>query len=476
MSKSPTAMHLSAIAAIERQDFRKGAELGAQAIDADPSIAGGYSNLGIALGEMGQYDGMFDAFRTALHLDPTHPQARRNLLTMTGYMGDMTPHDRYAAIRKLTEPFNAIKPMASHNQERFQHGRERFRVGLVSSDFYNHPVGLSAVPLFSPLPLEIYVYSDVARPDALTAFVKSNTAQWRDVRGIEDRMVAELIHQDQIDVLLFLGGWYDLNRPQIACYRPAPVQAALYAGSTLGLDAIDYWIGDPVISPGGDIELFSEALEYLPCWTCYSTERGAPPVAEAPVLRNGYITFGMLNRSNKVTRGAITLWAQVLKAVPGSKLIMKYRDTFQDPALRARMRTMFGAEGIDPGRLSFPKVTYSDAWALIDINLDPIAFSGATTTFNALWAGVPTVTLKGPLSVQRAGASLLTMIEYEGCIVDTHKEYVSRARAFAEEIGFLKSFRKTTRDRVITSPLCDSPAYAQAFANCIQSMWDRSMS
>jgi protein O-GlcNAc transferase len=473
------ALHeLSGIAAASG-DLARAIELMTRAIDADPGMAQAYANLGNFLRDEGRFDDALNAYRTALRLAPDLADAHRCLLSALVYLPDLDPAQRFAehvafGHRHRPPPDQLLPPPAplDRNPER------KLRVGLLSSDLRMHAVVRNLAPLFDHrdrAASALICYAEVAAPDQFTAMARSQADGWRSTVGLGDRAVAELIRGDAIDILIVAAGRFDRNRPLVACYRPAPVQVSLFDAATSGLAEIDYLVTDPVLSPPGGTERFTERLAYLPRLLNFARLPPAP-IGALPALARGTIAFGSFNNPAKLNRATIALWAAVLDAVPRSTLTLKYYARYADLGLRTRLRAGFGAAGVDPARLVFVAAAdhgaaHLEAYNAIDIGLDATPFPGVHTTYETLWMGVPVVTLAGDTMMARMGAAVVKAAGLDETVATTPDDFVARAAALARDLPRLAGLRAGLRERVARSALCDSPGFARAADALWRTLW-----
>jgi protein O-GlcNAc transferase len=347
-------------------------------------------------------------------------------------------------------------------------GADKLRVGYVSADFYRHPVGwLGAGPIGSHdrAAFHIAVYANQTAADDLTSRVKSSVDAWVPILGLDDDTVAAKIAADGIDLLVDLSGHTAGNRLGVFARRPARVQAAwLGYFATTGLPTIDYVLMDEHHLVPGAEQLFVEKVITLPgCRFCYSAPAYAGDPAPPPSLEKGFTTFGSFNNAAKINGGVLALWAQVLAAVPGSNLILKWR-SYADPVLQGRTRFEFERLGIDPGRISFSGASQHgdmlSQYSEVDIALDPFPFTGGATSCEALWMGVPVVTLPGTRPVSRQTYSILRTIGRPEFSAPTPSAYVETAAGLARDRDRLAKVRGSLRSEMARSPLCDAKGFA----------------
>ncbi len=344
----------------------------------------------------------------------------------------------------------------------------KLRVGYVSADIYRHPVGwLGSGPISSHdrAAFHISVYANQTAADELTSQVKSSVDAWVPILGLDDGAVAAKIAADRIDVLVDLSGHTAGNRLGVFARRPSGVQLTwLGYFATTGLPTMDYvLLDDHHIAPGAE-QLFVENIIRLPgCRFCYGAPAYAGDPAPPPSLENGVTTFGSFNNAGKINNGVIALWAEVLAAVPGSNLLLKWR-SFADPILQGRTRFEFSRRGIDPQRIKFEGATSHrdmlSKYSQVDIALDPFPFCGGVTTCEALWMGVPVVTLPGTRPASRQTHSIVQTIGRPEFSTPTPSAYVEAAASLALDRERLATIRKSLRSEMLSSSLCDAEAFA----------------
>jgi len=351
----------------------------------------------------------------------------------------------------------------------------------VSADFGDHPVGRFLLPLLERhdhRQFEVFWYSNTARPDAMTARFRSCADQWRDIANLRDQQAVEQVRADRIDILVDLSGHTAGNRLLVFAAKPAPVQVSYlgYPGTT-GLTMIDSRLTDPFADPADLTDDFhTETLFRLPStnW-CFAEIGDLPPVAPPPAVKRHQITFGSFNNLAKVTEPMLQTWATILQQVADSCLLLK-ADAFGSASVRERIASYFAAQGIDANRLNLSgrvpeHSTHLALYGQMDIALDAFPYHGTTTTCDALWMGVPTITLAGQAHVSRVGVSLLSNIGLTELIADSPKTYVRIATGLAHDLARLSDLRSTLRNRMRNSPLMDAPTFAANMEAAYRQMW-----
>lgn len=350
-------------------------------------------------------------------------------------------------------------------------GGRPLRVGYVSPDFGLHPVGRFLLPVFAAhdrREVAVHAYADVATPDALGDRLQALSDVWRPTLALSHDELAGLIAADGIDLLIDLAGHTANNRLPVFARRPAPVQASwLGYANTTGLTAIDYRITDAIADPPGLTDhLHCETLVRLPgSFLCFDPPDPSPPVSASPCAGNGHITFGSFNALAKLTPAVVALWGRLLASVPRSRLVIKTRE-LRDPPTRRRLAAAFAAAGAPAGSLTLLPATpdhgeHLASYAMIDVALDPFPYNGTTTTCEALFMGVPVVTLAGSRHIARVGASLLTWVGLGHLVAADTVGYLEIARSLAGDPDWLTTLRKNLRLQVVNSPLCDARRFAR---------------
>jgi len=444
-----------------------------------PDLAGAQSNLGNVLKDQGWLDEAIAAYRTSLQLKPDAADTHSNLVLALrfhpGYDAEAIQQECRRWDQQHAEPLKRLIQPQSNDRD----PERRLRIGYVSPDFYDHVVSFFTVPLLSHhdhRQCEIFCYADISRPDALTERLRGYADVWRNTVGLSDQQVADLVRSDQIDILVDLAMHMADNRLLVFARKPAPIQVAwlAYPGTT-GLSTMDYRLTDPYLDPSGRFDAFysEESIRLPDTFWCYDPLTDQPPVNALPALENGFITFGCLNNFCKVNDGCLALWAQVLRAVPQSRLLLLAPRGQRREHVLAR----FQQEGIVAPRVEFadkqPRLEYLKLYQRIDLGLDPLPYNGHTTTLDAFWMGVPTLTLLGQTVVGRAGWSQLCNLDLEEMAAETPEQYVALAARLAGDLPRLEELRGTLRQRMLRSPLMDANRFARHMEQAYRWMWHR---
>jgi len=439
-----------------------------------PDHAEACNNLGKSCQELGRMAEAVAYYRRALALRPDYAEAHSNLLMTLTYLPDCPAAQLFAEHREYGR--RQVRPPLPHANRRDPD--RRLRVGYVSGDFRRHVVGFFIEPLLAahdPAAVSVHCYSETQRADAATAHLKTLAEGWRDTAGLDDDRLAAQIQADGIDILVDLAGHSAFNRLPVFARSPAPVQATYlgYPGGT-GLAAIDYRLVDPVSDPEGAADALAvEALVRLEGgFLCYRPEPGPKPARTA-----GPLTFGCFNNLNKLSEPTLALWAELLRRLPGARLLLKSRQ-LADAAVAETLRQAFESRGVAAKRLELLAWTagpeaHLETYRRVDIALDPFPYTGTTTTCEALWMGVPVVTLVGDHHAARMGASLLTLVGLPELIAADEASYLEIAAALAADPERLAELRAGLRSRMAASPLCDKAALARRVEAAYRVMWRR---
>lgn len=459
-----------------RQDRLVDAEaLYAKAIELDGEYAEPYTNRGNLLKDRGEIDAAIASHRRAVELRPDLSALHSNLLLTLHYHPDFLPADLEREHRAWAE--RHVTPLAALRRPH-DNGSEpdrRLRIGYVSPDFREHPVARFMLPLLlehDRQQVEVFAYSDVTAPDPVTGLIRVRVDQWRDSASLGDEQLAKAVRADGIDILVDLAAHSGRNRLLTFARKPAPVQVTYlaYCGGTTGVDAIDYRVTDRFLDPPGEANHYNEASMHLPhCYWCYS----APALGGRPAMERGTgpPTFGCLNNFAKVTDVTLNLWTRLLQRVPEARLLVYARTE----AHRDRVRRALREASVDEARAAFvgrqSLAGYLETYRMIDVALDPYPYGGGTTTCDALWMGVPVISLAGPTGVARAGSTLLSNVGLEHLVARSEEQYVELATALIRDQSGLTELRDDLRRRMESSPVMDAPQFARDFEAALRTAW-----
>lgn len=445
----------------------------------DPTNIETLNALGSAYQTIGDNDKAAECYLRAVRLAPHFESPHKCLLFVALNMPQLSSQELFDIHREVRGYFDRPDVADKVFNDRDKNPDRKLRIGYVSSDFRTHVVAMNILPVIANHnhdDFEVFLYGQVEYPDTVTENFKELTDHWRSTMQKSNEEVAEMIEEDEIDILLFVAGRFDENRPIIATYRPAPIQVSFHDCATSGLEAMDYYLTDDILHPQNTQEQFTEELYRLPNYYQYPIQHGLPEITPCPALENGYVTFGCFNKPEKINDDVIELWSQVLKAVPNSKLLMKYFNHYNEPTMKERYLSRFRENGIEEDRILLKcnlhdRQTHLALYNLVDIALDPFPFNGATTTFEALTMGVPVVTLLGRHFVDRVGASIVTHGGFSQLVGKDKEEYIAIAQDLAADIDALNLLRMPMRDNLHQSRLCDGVPYAHNVEAALREMW-----
>ena len=458
-----------------------------RAVELQPEFSAAHGNLGCVMKDIGQPLEGLKSLRRAIEIAPEDCTVRSNLLFIGHLMEDKSP----TTLFEEAKAFGKIAARQAKPVERWNNtpNPERpLRIGFISGDLQFHPVGffiegvLRALASRNSGKLDIFAYTNSFRVDPVTKRIKSHCNHWREVFGRMDNEVAEMIRKDEIDILIDLSGHTARNRLSVFAWKPAPIQVTwLGYFATTGVEAIDYLIADPWTLPSSEETYFTETIWHLPeTRLCFTPPDVNVVIRPLPALSEHKITFGCFNNLNKMNDRVVAVWARVLTEVPNSRLFLKARQLYQSPSpspspVHDTVMKQFADYGIEPSRLVLegPDVreNYFAAYNRVDIALDPFPYTGGTTTAEALWMGVPVLTLAGKDFLARQGVGLLMNAGLNDWVASDPDDYVARAVAHANNIDGLSALRARLREQVLASPVFDASRFAMHFEEALRGMW-----
>jgi protein O-GlcNAc transferase len=450
-----------------------------RAIELQPSFARAHCHLGNVLSEKGQFDEAIARYRRAIELDPNDSSIDSNLLYMMRFHPRMGHAELFAAHVDWAK--RQAHPLKRFIRE-FENDRDpqrRLRIGYVSPDFRTHAAGRFIATLLENhdhRQFEIFCYSLSFVTDELTESMMKCADGRRNITAVPNEPAAELIRKDRIDILVDLAMHTAGNRILLFARKPAPIQVTYlaYPGTT-GLDTIDYRITDPYLDPpGSSDEFYSErSIRLAKSYWCYQPPAEDLEVSALPVDSRGFITFGCLNNFCKDSPAALEAWGKILLACAESRLLLHAPPGDH----RDRVLDFFGGIGVQRDRIEFvPRLglrEYLGRYGDIDVGLDPFPYGGGTTTCDALWMGVPVVTLAGDTPFSRGGVSVLSNALLPELVTKSVPEYVKVAAELAGDRGRLRELRGGLRERMRNSPLMDAKGFARDIESLYREMWVR---
>lgn len=450
-----------------------------KAIALSPEYFAAHVNLGMAYSEQGEIELAISCLERALSLEPDNIKPIQSILFLNGYRN-------HADQSRYFELLNLFGRLTAATAQPFQYWRiqaepQRLKIGFVSADLKHHPVGLFLKPLLEHInqaEFDVFVYSNSVVEDHVTGDLKALVSRWQVISHLSDEMAAKRIHEDGIHILIDLSGHTSNNRLPMFAYRPAPLQISWmgYWAST-GIQTMDYIIADPVSVPVSAQGQFSEQVAYLPeTRLCFSKPVYDVALTPLPALRNGYITLGCYHKYTKATEAVIALWCAVMQALPEAKL--RWQTTaFGDAKMIAAAQARFARYGVAAERCQFLPASsiesYLHSYAEVDFILDTFPFTGGTTTCDALWMGVPTLTIAGEQMIARQGASLMTVAGLPDWVVTEPEAFVSQAVLFASQLEHLSELRAQLRTRLQSSALFNGAHFSADFTQLLHALWQK---
>ena len=447
------------------------------ALATDPGIAVAHHHIGNLLVEKGDMAGAIASFEKIL---AAYPLAHATLSSMlfTMLYSDHYGPDAIAALgRQFSERFETPLQAKLLPHANARDPQRRLKVGYVSGDFRDHSVAFFIEPVFEHhdrAQVEVYAYYTLVRQDQTTARLRATADHWRECVDLSDAALAEQIRADGIDILVDLSGHTDGNRLLAFARKPAPVQVS-WIGSPVvsGLQAIDYFLTDAVASPvaasddGGLVRLPEVFSVYRP--------PQAPAVQPTPALAKGYVTLGSFNKFAKMSDRAVALWSRLLVAQPTYRLLLK-DVAYADAEVRAGTLARFAAHGVAPERVRMvgrtaDKAEHLAMYGEVDVALDTYPYCGVTTTCEALWMGVPVLSLVGEAFVSRMGATLLNALGHPEWAMGDEAAFLAGVPTLAADVAALNDLRLGLREHMRASPLCQEAAFTRALEGVYRGMW-----
>lgn len=448
-----------------------------RALEIRPDFAEAYNTMGNVLKDLGRLEEAIASYRRSLAIAPNHLEACGNLLFALIDSGMLAKPEFLEGARSYGR---IATQKASGRFEHWQVEAEpsRLRVGLVSGDLRSHPVGFALESLLSqidPKRIELIAYPTHHQVDALTTRIQPHFAAWHPLYGRSDEAAARQIHADGVHILIDVSGHTRHNRLPVFAWKPAPVQASwLGYFATTGIAEMDYLLTSNVAVPDEHRDQFTEHIWHLPdIWLCFTPPESDVPVNALPALSNGYLTYGCFQRLDKMSDAMLTTWSKILAAVPNARLLLaNKRLGDQAEAFTQRLRR----HDIDPERVTLRGATKTRAEYLaryneVDIMLDTFPYPGVTTTCEALWMGVPTVTLAGDTLLSRQGAGVVTPAGLPDWVATSEADYVEKAIERSRDLASLATLRARLRQQVLASPVYDAPRFARNFEDALWGMW-----
>ena len=452
-----------------------------------------HNQLANALTLKGELTEAIANFQIAISLDVENAMVNSNYVLTLNYPSQPDLAAIFQEHKKFGDKFESfvprmyVNPLLSKTRAVANADpARRLRVGYVSPDFNDHAVGKFIEPVLAAhdtTKFEVFCYYNKNRVDDATKRMQAVAAHWRMTADISDGDLATTIQNDTIDILVDLSGHTGLNRLLVFARKPAPIQVTWIGyPNTTGLSTMDYRITDAFADPIGATEsLHTEKLTRMPeCFSCFKAPNNAPEVKALPAAAHGQITFGSFNNFAKITPEVMRVWIAILARVPGSRLVLK-NWCLDNDRMKTFMLEAFARCGATPGQIELwnPNTSNFDhlnCYNSIDIGLDPFPYNGTTTTCDALWMGVPVITLAGVSHVGRVGVSQMSNLGLQELIAKDTDDYVEKAAALANDVPRLVALRTGLRERVRASPFMDAPRFTKNLEAAYHNMWNAYLS
>jgi len=443
-----------------------------------PDYVEAYVNLGNLLSHQGDVKAAENCYYHVTTIKPDYANAHSHLLGTYNYTTNHSPESCLAAAKRFGQIFSDVV------KQRFIHSNyaakpQRLRIGFVSGDFLTHPLYYFLEGLLTQIDttkIELIAYSTNKKTDEVTQQMKSYFADWKPIFALNDEAAANLIYEDGIHILVDLSGHTTHNRLPVFAWKPAPIQVSwLGYFATTGINEMDYILVDEMGVPEKNQWHFTEKVRYLPnTRLCFSAPKFDCDVVPLPALNNGFITFGCFQNLSKVTDDVLELWGKILTQLPTARLRFQSKQ-LHEKIIVELLYSRLARYGIEANRVeTHAASSYKDylvAHSQVDFILDTFPYTGGTTTCEALWMGVPTLTLTGETLLARQGASLLSAARLNNWIAMNADDYAAKTVNFASDVQALAELRQGLRTQVLNSPLFDAKQFARNFENALRKMW-----
>jgi protein O-GlcNAc transferase len=438
-----------------------------------------FNNLGSCSSDLANNHQAQKYYNMALKINPDAAETFSNMLMQLSLDNTLTSEYIY---KKHTEysQYYETESVANVFTHKKSNKNSKLKVGFVSADFRRHPVSYFLESLLQSLNfniLDVTLFSTNNITDDLTNRLQKTPINWIDLCGLNCLQMAERIHTDNIDILIDLSGHTSQNSLKVFTYKPAPIQVTWIGYfNTTGLKSMDYIFCDKFVIPLGNEYFYTEKpFRFEEGYLCFTPPENSIHIKKLPALENKHITFACFNQLKKMGEDVVELWADILQKVPNSKLFLK--SAALDNQNQARHETLekFEKYGISPSRLIMEgrssRDDYFETYNNVDIALDPFPYVGGTTTVEALWMGVPVITLQGTHYVSRMGVSIMNTVGLTDWVAVDKEHYVKIAVRKASELNELSLLRASLREQMLRSPLCDAPRFARKLEKSLNTIW-----
>jgi predicted O-linked N-acetylglucosamine transferase (SPINDLY family) len=451
-----------------------------KALQINPNDEKYYNNIGNLLSALGKHDEATAAYNQAIKIEPRFARAYSNLLLNLNYKLNFD-FKLYLSISKKFR-FNCMaKKEKLSFVYKFDKKPKKLKLGLISSDFGNHPGGyfsLSTIRELKKKNFDLIAYSNLDRNDDLSSNFRQLFSKWHSIENRKDVDVVEQILNDGIHILIDMQGHSGSNRLPIFMHKPAPIQATWHYQGSTGIPEIDYAIGNSYLMPHNEESHWIEKIYRLPNVSqCFTPPEFDVPINNLPFIKNKFVTFGSLNKLNKINESVIALWSKVLSSISNSKLVLKTKN-LDNKKVREDIMIKFKKNNIKSNQIillgeSKTREELLKIYNNIDISLDTFPFQGYTTSCESIWMGVPVLTLKGNRLLFHSGECVNSNLGMFNWVADNNADYVSKAIEFSSNVKELTKIRKNLRKIALQSPLCDSETFGINFSKMLWEMWSR---
>jgi protein O-GlcNAc transferase len=453
-----------------------------RATELEPGLTGAWANLGNIEKYLGRFHEAINCYRQAIErdTDPGQQAKRHSYLLFSLHYDESFSHGAlYQAhlewAMRYASPLYPLRPVWPNTPVV---GRT-LRLGYVSGSFDGQIMGHFLQNVFAHhdrSQFQIFLFSSTRIKDAHTEKFQQLCQSWIDIEAVDDESAAESIRKSEIDILVDLDGHTQKGRPLIFARKPSPVQVAWSDYfNTSGMETVDYILTDSYTTPESSPQLFSEVPVRLPqTRLCYTPVEYAPPIALMPSLSGTPFTFGSFNRQDKLHPALLRIWADILHAAPGSRLLLKNR-ALQVPTVRQSLENSFAGLGISSSRLLLrgpsPHAEMLSEYGDVDVALDTFPYNGGLTSCECLWMGVPIVALEEERMIGRQTAAMLRLLGLDDWVVKSSEDYIRLAVEMSRRRAEVASLRASLRQRMAQSPLCDAPQFARDLESAYRAMW-----
>lgn len=437
-----------------------------------------YNNLGNLMSDLGKIDEAEKFYNEVIKINSKNALAHSNILFNYNYKINWDHKSYLVKASKFRLNCKSIKKNFSF---KYKHEKNptKIKIGFISADFGNHPGGyftLSTLKELKKKNFTLIAYSSFDREDEISYDFRSLFSKWSSIAKKKDEEIIEEIFGDGLNILVDLQGHSAKNRLPIFIYKPAPIQITWLSQGSLGIPEIDYFIGSPHITPKEEENHYIERVLRLPeISQCFTPPNFDIKIKNLPAIENKFITFGCINKFAKINDEVLKLWSKIILSLPNSKIILKCKE-FDNQEIVIQTLQKFKMLNINKDRIILMGSTKTrkknlEVYNKIDIALDPFPFQGNTSTCEAVWMGVPVLTLKGNRYLFHFGESINSNLNMRDWIAKDKDEYIFKAVKFASNLSLLSDLRKNLREKALQSPVFDAVRFSEHFSNMLWEIW-----